>query len=310
MTIQRLAIVITLLFGETHAQEYTADPLLIGAGARSLGMGSAFVAVSDDATALYWNAAGLTQLSRNEIQAQHAEQFGGTVNHDFIVAGIRSTLGTFGLGIVRLGVDGITLSGLEDPTQPLSPGNRPVATGATGTSDYVLSIGYSRQIRPKLSVGTTLKAIWRNLDVGDGTGYGLDAAIHYRYDNHWQVGAVIRDLTRTRITFDSGARDSIQPSLNVGAAYKTKIASLKGRIMIASSFVLNQDTSEAEDAQLLRTGLEYRHNKGLSGRLGLEGDHFTAGAGLEPSGRFRVDVAFLENGDLDNTYRISASLYF
>src|SRR4029453_17494739 len=40
-------------------------------GARALGMGGAFVAVADDATAVVANPAGLTILQRPEISAQY-----------------------------------------------------------------------------------------------------------------------------------------------------------------------------------------------------------------------------------------------
>ena len=39
---------------------------LTGAGARAAGMGGAFIGVADDATAIVWNPAGLTQLHHPE----------------------------------------------------------------------------------------------------------------------------------------------------------------------------------------------------------------------------------------------------
>src|SRR3972149_673532 len=44
-----------------------ATPLPVGSGARALGMGGAFIAVADDATASSWNPGGLTQLERPEL---------------------------------------------------------------------------------------------------------------------------------------------------------------------------------------------------------------------------------------------------
>ena len=41
--------------------------LSYGAGARSLAMGGAFVSIADDATATYWNPAGMSQITRKEI---------------------------------------------------------------------------------------------------------------------------------------------------------------------------------------------------------------------------------------------------
>ncbi len=45
----------------------TTSPTPIGAGARAAGMGNAFTAVADDATAASWNPAGLVQLERPEL---------------------------------------------------------------------------------------------------------------------------------------------------------------------------------------------------------------------------------------------------
>ena len=47
----------------------TSPPVSVGSGARAQGMGSAFIAVADDATAASWNPGGLGQLQRPEISA-------------------------------------------------------------------------------------------------------------------------------------------------------------------------------------------------------------------------------------------------
>ena len=41
--------------------------MVLGAGARALGMGGAFLARADDATAASWNPAGLSYLLRPEV---------------------------------------------------------------------------------------------------------------------------------------------------------------------------------------------------------------------------------------------------
>ena len=46
---------------------HAADYNITGAGARAAGLGGAFIAVADDATAISWNPAGLTQLYRPEV---------------------------------------------------------------------------------------------------------------------------------------------------------------------------------------------------------------------------------------------------
>jgi long-subunit fatty acid transport protein len=52
-----------------NASDFGGSPVQIGAGARALGMGGAFVAIADDATASTWNPAGITQLERIEAAA-------------------------------------------------------------------------------------------------------------------------------------------------------------------------------------------------------------------------------------------------
>ena len=50
-----------------------AQFLEIGVSARAIGMGEAYVAVSNDATAMYYNPAGLTQLYDREAVFTHVE---------------------------------------------------------------------------------------------------------------------------------------------------------------------------------------------------------------------------------------------
>ena len=45
--------------------------LRLGVGARPLGLGNAFVAIAGDASATYWNPAGLTKLKRIELEVMY-----------------------------------------------------------------------------------------------------------------------------------------------------------------------------------------------------------------------------------------------
>lgn len=61
-----LAVVLCALTA-AWGQEINSSPSIVGSGARALGMGGAFIAVADDATAASWNPGGLTQLERPEV---------------------------------------------------------------------------------------------------------------------------------------------------------------------------------------------------------------------------------------------------
>lgn len=57
-----------LAFGQTIQRiEIPSSPNPVGSGARALGMGGAFIAVADDATAASWNPGGLIQLEKPEV---------------------------------------------------------------------------------------------------------------------------------------------------------------------------------------------------------------------------------------------------
>ncbi len=47
--------------------EMPSSPNPVGSGARAIGMGGAFIAVADDATAVSWNPGGLIQMDHPEI---------------------------------------------------------------------------------------------------------------------------------------------------------------------------------------------------------------------------------------------------
>ena len=308
-----------------HAQtsHYTGDPLLLGAGARALGMGSAYVALSFDATAIYWNPAGLTSevsptrsrtdfdsrspLPKREIHLQHAEQFGGSVNQDIFALRLPLRKGGIGLGIVRAGVDGIALTGLEDPDRPIGPDNRPVIIDKIGTADYVFRIAYGRHITDKLRLGTGIKMIRRDLSVGIGSGFGLDIGLLYLPTSTFRIGATIRDLTKTRIAFPDGISDHISPSLLIGSAFQRRVPG--GDMTAGFSTHLNDKKSTREKTRSIQLGIEYLLQHRLAFRLGYKDGHFTAGTGLQLR-RFGVDLAFMEHDQLDNTYRISALLFF
>jgi len=51
----------------TQSLDISTSPNAVGSGARAMGMGGAFIAVADDATAASWNPAGLSQLKKPEF---------------------------------------------------------------------------------------------------------------------------------------------------------------------------------------------------------------------------------------------------
>src|SRR5262249_22777814 len=53
-------------------------------GARAIGMGGAFSALADDASALFWNPAGLARVGHQEIGASHANLYDTGIHDDVV----------------------------------------------------------------------------------------------------------------------------------------------------------------------------------------------------------------------------------
>src|SRR5262245_19441889 len=103
------AVLLCIAVGRAHADKFTGAFLGGGAGARALGMGNAYTAVADDASAIYWNPAGLASMHHDEVQLSHEFRFGNLVDYSFVggVLQVPQRNGRLALGVIRLGVDDI-----------------------------------------------------------------------------------------------------------------------------------------------------------------------------------------------------------
>ena len=90
------------VLGGQRAGISTAQFLKIGVGGRASALGDAFVAIANDASALYWNPAGLSQFQSNEIFFSHNEWV-VDINHDFLGAVYHlDQTNTFGIALTSL----------------------------------------------------------------------------------------------------------------------------------------------------------------------------------------------------------------
>ena len=163
--------------------KYGADFLAGGVGARSLGMGGAFVASANDATAGYWNAAGLDRIVTSEIVYMHAERFDGIVKFDYgAIAYPVNERSTLGLSFFRSGVDDIanTLAAINPDTGLPRPNPENYITYFSA-ADYAFYLTYARRLRENLSIGVTGKALRRSIgDFANAWGYSFDVGVQYR----------------------------------------------------------------------------------------------------------------------------------
>lgn len=312
------------------ATKYAGEFLTLGVGARPLGMGGSYVAISDDSTATYWNPAGLGYLSHSEISFMHSS-LGDLNSYDFVnyVQPIgRHT--SMGLSWLRVGVDDIPITNLPIPSGGVGPGNRPEIKQTFNNTDNAFLLSYGRKVGPetwRLFAGGNAKVIYisalRNLNA---IGFGGDLGIIWRSDrekaNHLSVGIMAQDFFKTKLYWNTppdepgqaSNTDTINPNLKIGFAYSVDAAALNSRLL------LTVDTDSLHSFEM-HYGAEYVFAKLLALRIGLQERKgitttrlMTAGAGLKLSfltgSAFSVDYAYLGNEELGTSNRISLMTRF
>ena len=298
-----------LLTGAVHAaSRYAGEFLGLGAGARSAALGSAYVALANDATAGYWNAAGLSALSSRQVHLTHSEHFSGLIQRDFVaLARPGRFLHGMALSLVRMGIGDIHFTELPDPLQSPSTDNRPLIASTEQSADYALYLSGSRRLGARLSLGLSAKAIYRQVASINAYGFGLDLGVRYQLSHQIALAANVRDATTTPIVWNTDSTDRIQPSLLLGVAYAIPIAEGQTTALLATRS--GGDASTATDDVPLNAGLEYRHRY-IALRAGLEEGRQSFGLGLTPHRSLDLDLAYLQHDALEATYQLSASFRF
>lgn len=275
----RLLGIIIILMGAVllQAQSAQAGFKFGGAGGRAMAMGGAFTAVADDASALYYNPAGIAQIIEREGMFTHAKKF-DVLKVDFI--GLTSD--RMGFSYIGHGVD---LKSKEHGTTRMSE------------STYGLSI--ARRIYPKLSIGGTLKALVMKSVIATDTGFGLDLGTLYKYDENLRFGLSTRNV-------GARVRDEVVPlEVTVGGAYQIP----RYHLLLVSD-IFNKEDYGSNGSIGYRLGAEMKLKNVVGLRVGVNDGNLTAGAGINQE-RWGLDGAYVRNRNLElPEYYFSARLKF
>lgn len=238
-----------------HATKYAGEFLKAPVGARAVGMGGAFTAVADDATAPWWNPAGMIYLPYREVIPQHSEKFGKLVNQDYLgvvipLGGARSKESALGVAITRVAVDDIFVTPrpgdltagqfLDDGADGIEstydfgegdgrwqPGERilDIDLFRASSNDMAMLLSYARHDGPHWAFGGSVKFVRQSIpDTIPGEhvtsfGAGLDAGVMYMPMDAATIGITIHDLTTTWLSWSNGVRELVVPTIDTGVAF-------------------------------------------------------------------------------------------
>lgn len=191
---------------DATAADFGIQPVALGAGARALGMGGAFSAVADDATAVTWNPAGLTQCERPEVALSlgwyHSEaqtrDDGTRSSDDQALDHVSGLVPFFAFGCQQ--VVGVAWQRQYDFTRALAwredlvdiPNDFELHAVESHDSDgsfATLGLSYAIEVHPGLSLGVTINR-WDDAWTG---------ASHYNSSGTSQTVVIFSGITQTQL---------------------------------------------------------------------------------------------------------------
>ena len=279
--------------GEAIAPSVTFAP-----SARGEGMGRAYVAIADDATASWWNPAGLAFLSNRNVSAMHTKLAPGLAD-DVYYEYLAYAQGSEDWGGLAASLVYLTYGDIEGRDEFGNP------TSVFTSYEISPSVGYGTSLWQDVGVGVNVKVIHVNYapssvvmegKPGSGTTFAADLGVLYRRDR-WSAGACFQNIGPNLTLIDADQSSPINRNLKVGVAANIWQGSV-GRFTAA--FDVNKPFVRADDGPILGGGGEFLFSELLAVRMGfiteryysdwypIEG--FTFGVGLQYKG-FRFDYA-------------------
>jgi tetratricopeptide (TPR) repeat protein len=277
----------------------TQGPFTLGAGARGLGMGRTGVALSDDATTVFWNPARLATVESCELALFRTKLFtDGLYYHAGFLTYPTLDLGTFGVGYQRL--DASDIERRSDRNELL---------GSFNDAESNLLVGYGRGVGHDAALGLVLKLAQQSLDGRSDLGVGVDAGVSAERalgrDGLHRVfaGANVQNLVEPSLRLDQ--EDVQEPrSFKLGLGYKAQAS--HGALAVAAAVDL--DLPSTADPRL-GLGAECTLYRMLALRAGSDGGRLTLGFGLEYSG-IRLDYAMRSDSELPRNDRFTLAARF
>lgn len=322
-----LLFLITSLFGVDKAGTTAAKFLSIGVGSKATGMGGAFTSIADDATAMYWNPAGLSFNKTKEVYLNHANWI-ADISFDYfgftIPVNNKTTLG-FNITSVTMDEMEVTRYGNEN-------------TGETfKAADYAIGSTYAINLTDRFSVGLNAKYIQQTIANSHAKGFALDFGTLFITPFGFNLGTSISNFgSKLMMTGDdlligadvdeniNGNNESVTGTLStdyfdlplvlrIGVSDEFKISS-------RGSIVLSMDAiSPNDNANYINIGSEINFFDGLiflySGMNSLlledKESEFSVGGGLRlPNNSLSINFTHEQMKFLGNSQQVSISINY
>ena len=276
----------------------------LGGGARAAALANTYVAVADEPSAAFFNAAGLQQLTGGRAEFTYHYPYADVKDIAYANAAAAYNLAGRGyeLGTVALGAQYFRAWGIPEAGD----------LGLTGRtfSDYELNLvvawgkGLGADVAagegPRYNLGLAMKMVSSKIYEYQDSGFGLDVGFLLRPLPAVRVGLALANVIAPHIELVA-TRDVYPATATVGAAYDLfpgGVATAEGRFRKDGDAAFGVG-AEATIARVfaVRGGYEYPDNQPA------------AGVGLRMS-KYGADFTWRPNGDLGDSYIATVTVSF
>lgn len=279
--------------------------LKIGVGARAAAMGDAYVALSDDATAVYWNPAGIARMSGQSI----------SLNHTSWPANILFDQAAYVFNIKWIpGMIGVNVRALTMSRDIVRTTYLPEGTGDTfDAGEWAYGLSYARALTDKFSAGFSVNYIQTGLDDVKGSSTTFDFGTLYDVGVMGaKIGMSIQNIGSDMTFIDEKVKMPV--FFRVGGSFDV-MQQGENKLIAAAEFTHPPDNSEK-----LNVGAEYGFHDYLFLRGGYKLNYdtqgLTAGFGVKfpltivKSSVAHLDYAYQDMNFLGTTHRVSLNVGF
>ncbi len=298
--------------------------LKIGVGARATGFGDSYIAVANDASALFWNPAALINMEQSQVILSHTK-YVADLDHEFLGAAYKFSSSD---------IVGISIISLSTPNMPVTNETNPFGTGQTFKyGDLAIGLTYSRKMTAQFSFGATVKYIEETLDIVKMRSILVDLGTYYWTGlGSFRFGVVVTNFgnnvspTGTVELYDGTKINNFQsftpPTLfKIGLAFEPYQTELH---RVTTSLQLNHPNDNAENIRIggeyafkesffVRLGIKRTVGEKLFGKDGTSEEDISIGAGVKVPlsvTNINLDYAFTNFNRLGGVHRISLLFTF
>jgi len=265
--------------------------LKLGVGARPMGMGSAYVALADDPTAVYWNPAGLANTEGTQLLVMHNEWIQDFRQEFAAVSGSLGP-GTFGFGLA-----GFYTSEFEERDDV---GN---LIGHFGFNDLAVTGAYAYRFAPQAAGGVAVKFIREMIAQENATAVAFDLGGRLGIGKTGvALGAAVQNLGGDAKFVSESFQ--LPTTVRAGASLSRAIPSVEGKGTLSAEV----RKATGDDTRLHVGGeLDYKERIALraGAKFGYDDERLSFGVGLIRS-RFHFDYALVPlSSDLGTSHFFS-----